>query len=200
MKKIFYSLFSLTIMLTTIACSQKEESNSILKESKAPFSAPEFNNFKVEDYKEAFDRGFAEKRAEVKEILENKEAPTFENTIDALEMSGKTLDKVSSLFFTLNESEFVFGNIDSVTEHNVAVAVLTVLNGYSFRTSVIGSKCHVFKRSVITCLECNNDLVLSGLFQLAYLCLCRLNSFSCGGIYAHDITYLMESSVTKKPL
>ena len=104
MKKIFYSLFTLSIMLTGIACSEKEnkeqESNSILKESKAPFGAPEFATLKVEDYKEAFDKGFAEKRADIKAIIENTDEPTFANTIDALEMSGKTLDKVSAIFFT----------------------------------------------------------------------------------------------------
>ena len=134
MKKFFYSLFSLTVMLTTIACSQKEKCNSILKESKAPFSAPEFNNFKVEDYKEAFDRGFAEKRAEVKKILENGDAPTFENTIDALEMSGKTLDKVSAIFFNLNESE----NTPQMTEiEEYVVPKMTDLNGYIFMNDTL---------------------------------------------------------------
>ena len=50
MKRIFYSLLTLSIMLSGIACSGKKEENSILKESKAPFEAPEFPTFKVEDY------------------------------------------------------------------------------------------------------------------------------------------------------
>ena len=89
MRKIFYSIFTLSIMLTQFACTsqKKEESNSILKESNAPFGAPEFGNFRTEDYKEAYDRGFAEKRADIKAIVENEEAPTYSNTIEALEMS-----------------------------------------------------------------------------------------------------------------
>ena len=121
-------------MLTTVACSHNEEKNSILKESKAPFGAPEFNNFKVEDYKEAFDRGFAEKRAEVKAILENSDAPTYANTIEALEMSGRTLDKVSSIFFNLNESE----NTPQMTEiEEYVVPKLTDLSGYIYMNDTL---------------------------------------------------------------
>ena len=139
MKKIFYSLFTLSIMLTTIGCSQKKENgeaqgNSILKESKAPFGAPEFNTFRVEDYKAAFDQGFAEKRAEIKAIIENSEEPTYANTIDALEMSGRTLDKVSCIFFTLNESD----NSEAMTEiENYVVPKLTELSGYVYMNDTL---------------------------------------------------------------
>ena len=136
MKKIFYSIFTLSIMLTQFACTsnKQEETNSILKESSAPFGAPEFDKFKIEDYKEAFDRGFAEKRAEVKAILENSEAPTFANTIDALELSGKTLDKVSAIFFNLNESE----NTPQMTEiEEYVVPKMTELSGYIFMNDTL---------------------------------------------------------------
>ena len=126
-------------MLTTIGCSQKKENgeaqgNSILKESKAPFGAPEFNTFRVEDYKAAFDQGFAEKRAEIKAIIENSEEPTYANTIDALEMSGRTLDKVSCIFFTLNESD----NSEAMTEiENYVVPKLTELSGYVYMNDTL---------------------------------------------------------------
>ena len=123
-------------MLTQFACTsnKQEETNSILKESSAPFGAPEFDKFKIEDYKEAFDRGFAEKRAEVKAILENSEAPTFANTIDALELSGKTLDKVSAIFFNLNESE----NTPQMTEiEEYVVPKMTELSGYIFMNDTL---------------------------------------------------------------
>lgn len=136
MKRIFYSIFTLSIMLTQFACTsnKQEETNSILKESSAPFGAPEFDKFRIEDYKEAFDRGFAEKRAEVKAILENSEAPTFANTIDALELSGKTLDKVSAIFFNLNESE----NTPQMTEiEEYVVPKMTELSGYIFMNDTL---------------------------------------------------------------
>lgn len=126
-------------MLTTIGCSQKKENgeaqgNSILKESKAPFGAPEFNTFRVEDYKAAFDQGFAEKRAEIKAIIENSEEPTYANTIYALEMSGRTLDKISGIFFTLNESD----NSEAMTEiENYVVPKLTELSGYVYMNDTL---------------------------------------------------------------
>ena len=136
MRKIFYSIFTLSIMLTQFACTsqKKEESNSILKESNAPFGAPEFDKFKIEDYKEAFDRGFEEKRADIKAIIENSDAPTYANTIDALEMSGRTLDKVGAIFFNLNESE----NTPQMTEiEEYVVPKMTELSGYIFMNDTL---------------------------------------------------------------
>ena len=105
------------------------EGNTILAESKAPFGAPEFDKFKIEDYKEAFDIALAEKRADIKAIIENGDEPTFANTIDALEMSGKTLDKVSSIFFNLNESN---NSPEMVEVENAVTPLLTELSGYIF--------------------------------------------------------------------
>ena len=135
MRKIFYSLFTLSIMFGMNAFSQNKESgNSILAESKAPFGAPEFDKFKIEDYKPAFDYGFAEKRADVKAIIENKEEPTYANTIDALEMSGKSLEKVSSIFFNLNESE----NTPQMTEiEEYVVPKMTELSGYIYMNDTL---------------------------------------------------------------
>lgn len=136
MRKIFYSFITLSVMLTQFACTsqKKEESNSILKESNAPFGAPEFDKFKIEDYKEAFDRGFEEKRAEIKAIIENCDAPTYANTIDALEMSGRTLDKVGAIFFNLNESE----NTPQMTEiEEYVVPKMTELSGYIFMNDTL---------------------------------------------------------------
>ncbi len=144
MRKLFYSLFTLSIMLGMSACNSKEKAaasadagNSILNESTAPFGAPEFGKIKVEDYKEAFDKGFAEKRADVKKIIENTEAPTFANTIDALEMSGKTLEKVSTIFFTLNESN---NSEQTVEIENYVVPKMTEINGYIFMNDTLFSR------------------------------------------------------------
>ena len=114
--------------------NKNETGNCFLAESNAPFGAPEFDKFKVEDYKEAFDRGFEEKRAEVKAIIENLESPTYANTIEALELSGKTLDRVSLIFFTLNESD----NSDAMTEiENYVVPKSTELDGYIFMNDTL---------------------------------------------------------------
>ena len=126
MKKALY-LLSLSIMLISTSCSNSDNTSALLRDSKAPFGAPEFPLYTVEQFREGFEKGIAEKRADIKKILENSEAPTFENTIEALECSGKLLDKVSNIFFTLNESD----NSDEMTEvENYAIPLLTELNGY----------------------------------------------------------------------
>ena len=125
-------------MIGMTACSPTQGTapadNTILAESKAPFGAPEFDKFNIEDYKAAFDYGLAEKRADIKSIIENNDEPTFANTIDALELSGKSLDKVSSIFFNLNESE----NTPQMTEiEEYVVPKLTELSGYIYMNDTL---------------------------------------------------------------
>ncbi|MGV3697282.1 M3 family metallopeptidase [Flavobacterium sp.] len=64
-----------------------------------------FSQIKLEDYQPAFEENIAKARAEVDAIANNPEAPTFENTIEALDFSGEALDRLSSIFFNLNSAE-----------------------------------------------------------------------------------------------
>ena len=70
------------------------------KHNTAPFS-----EIKLEDYKAAFIENIAKAKAEIDAIINNTEAPTFENTIVALDFSGEQLDRLSSIFFNLNSAE-----------------------------------------------------------------------------------------------
>ncbi|WP_295338558.1 M3 family metallopeptidase [Flavobacterium sp.] len=70
------------------------------KHNTAPFS-----QIKIEDYQPAFEENIAKARAEIDAIINNPEAPTFENTIEALDFAGQTLDRLSSIFFNLNSAE-----------------------------------------------------------------------------------------------
>ncbi|MCF0176999.1 MAG: M3 family metallopeptidase [Bacteroidales bacterium] len=74
------------------------------EESAAPFGAPQFDKFKNEYYKPAFEWAVSRAKEEVDAIISNVETPTFENTILALEHSGRDLATVSALFFNLNEA------------------------------------------------------------------------------------------------
>ena len=78
--------------------SQKTE-NPILVEWDTPFGMPPFDKIKSEDYLPAFKEAIALHDAEINSIVQNTEAPTFENTIVALEVSGSALTKVANLFF-----------------------------------------------------------------------------------------------------
>ena len=70
------------------------------KHNTAPFS-----QIKLEDYAPAFIENIASARAEIDAIANSLEAPTFENTIVALDFSGEQLDRLSSIFFNLNSAE-----------------------------------------------------------------------------------------------
>ncbi|MEO8239756.1 MAG: M3 family metallopeptidase [Flavobacterium sp.] len=70
------------------------------KHNTAPFS-----QIKIEDYLPAFQEGIALAKAEIDAIVNNPEAPTFENTVVAMDYAGDTLDRLSSVFFNLNSAE-----------------------------------------------------------------------------------------------
>ncbi|MBO0321686.1 M3 family metallopeptidase [Muricauda sp. CAU 1633] len=70
-----------------------------------PFDLAPFSKIKNEHFKPAFLQAIEDARAEIDAIVENPEAPTFENTLEALDFSGQQLDRVSSIFFNLNSAE-----------------------------------------------------------------------------------------------
>lgn len=87
------------------ACNQSPETNPFYTEFQTPYGAPDFNQIKLEHYELAFLKGMEEQNAEIQAIVDNPEAPTFENTIVALDESGKMLDRVSGVFFALTEAD-----------------------------------------------------------------------------------------------
>lgn len=66
--------------------------------STLPYQAPRFDQIHDADYQPAFEQGMKEQAAEIRKIAENRAAPTFENTIEALERSGRMLDRVQEVF------------------------------------------------------------------------------------------------------
>lgn len=64
-----------------------------------------FNSIELKDYKPAIIEGIALTKKEIDTIIKNQETPTFKNTIEALEFSGQTLDRITSIFFNLNSAE-----------------------------------------------------------------------------------------------
>jgi peptidyl-dipeptidase Dcp len=69
------------------------------------YNTAPFSQIKLSDYQPAFEENIAKARAEIDAITNNPEAPTFENTIVALDFSGESLDRLSSIFFNLNSAE-----------------------------------------------------------------------------------------------
>ena len=77
----------------------------MLTESACPYGAPQFDKIRNEHYLPAFKAGIEEAKAEIDSIVNNPEAPSFENTIEALEYSGRTLDRVSGIFYNIMEAD-----------------------------------------------------------------------------------------------
>ena len=84
------------------ACAPK---NPFLQEWKTPYGIPPFDEISLSDYIPAIKAGIDQQNKELDAILENKEAPTFKNTVEAYEFSGEILDKVSEVLFNLQETE-----------------------------------------------------------------------------------------------
>lgn len=79
-------------------------SNPFFEEWDTPYGMPPFDQIKDEHFKPAFAKAIEEVRAEVEAIANNPEAPTFANTIEAMEYNGKLLNKVTSVFYNLTSA------------------------------------------------------------------------------------------------
>ncbi len=76
-------------------------SNPLLAEWTTPFGLPPFDDISDDDFSPALDEALAEARANIAAIADNEDRPTFENTIEALELSEEKLSRVLSTFFNL---------------------------------------------------------------------------------------------------
>ena len=88
-------------LITTFAEAASSEfgpSNPFYAPSSLPFQAPPFDKVKDSDYQPAIEAGMAQQREEVRAIAQNPAAPTFENTLVALEKSGELLRRVTQIF------------------------------------------------------------------------------------------------------
>jgi peptidyl-dipeptidase Dcp len=88
-----------------LAACNNQPKNIFLQEWDTPFCTAPFSKIAVTDYMPAFKAGLEEQKANIQKIIDNSSAPTFENTILALEQASPILDKVTGVFFNLTESE-----------------------------------------------------------------------------------------------
>jgi len=100
MKRLIY-FFSLAIMIT--ACNKP--TNPLIDQPDTPYGVPAFDQVKLEHYEPAFEEAIRRNRLEIEAIATNPDEPTFENTIAALDRSGKLLDRVEGVFFNVLEAD-----------------------------------------------------------------------------------------------
>ena len=106
-----YSLVCAVMVFAMTACTQqvkktpateeKMAANPLLEKYTTPFDAPPFDRLKNEHFLPAFEKVMELHRRQVAEIVANKEAATFENTVEALDRAGEPLDRVARTFFGL---------------------------------------------------------------------------------------------------
>ncbi len=102
----FYKLLSLEFKnLTSINKKYYIIMNVLLSKFINKHNTAPFSQIKIEDYFPAFQEGITLAKAEIDAIVNNPEAPTFENTVVAMDFSGDILDRLSSVFFNLNSAE-----------------------------------------------------------------------------------------------
>ena len=111
MKKI---LAPAVIILAMTAC-QSQRVNPFLTEWDTPYGIPPFEQIQPSDYIPAIRAGIAEQNAEIDAITANPDAPTFENTIVPLELSGRILAKVAGVFYNITETDRT-DELDAVEE------------------------------------------------------------------------------------
>ncbi len=101
MKKLLFAVIATGVIITS--CSQqKSAENPLLAKWDTPFEIPPFEKIKVEHFMPAYVEAMAQHNAEIDSIVNNTEAPTFENTIVAYDNAGGLLDKISPVFSNIS--------------------------------------------------------------------------------------------------
>lgn len=109
MRKLSTYISSLLVAFLMMACESQENQqtdtnnmNPFFSAYNTPFEVPPFHLIQNSHFKPALEEGMKQQTAEIEAIISNKEKPTFQNTIEALEQTGSFLGKVSIVFSNLN--------------------------------------------------------------------------------------------------
>ena len=92
----------LLVSILFMACTQQ---NPLLNQPQTPFGAPAFDQVQLKHYLPAFKEAIRLNQEEIDAIVNNEDAPTFENTIVALDRSGIVLDRVCGVFYNVLEAD-----------------------------------------------------------------------------------------------
>ncbi|MCD8094192.1 MAG: M3 family metallopeptidase [Bacteroides sp.] len=99
------SILILAASCMMYSCATQTESNPFFTEFQTPNGVPPFDQIKLEHYEPAFLKGIEEQNANIQAIIDNPEAPNFENVILAFDNSSPMLDRVGGVFNNLTEAE-----------------------------------------------------------------------------------------------
>jgi peptidyl-dipeptidase Dcp len=109
-----FKSLKLTLLFLIVTLSMAN-ANPFMQEFDLKFSAVPFDKIELNHYAEALEAGLKQQEEDIQKIVENTQAPTFENTILALENSGAILSRVCGVLFNLTEAE-TCDELDSISE------------------------------------------------------------------------------------
>lgn len=112
------SILILAASCMMYSCATQTESNPFFTEFQTPNGVPPFDQIKLEHYEPAFLKGIEEQNANIQAIIDNPEAPNFENVILAFDNSSPMLDRVGGVFNNLTEAE----TTDELTDLSMKLA------------------------------------------------------------------------------
>jgi peptidyl-dipeptidase Dcp len=106
-KAIRTSVMLLIATVIVLSCKRQasvDKSNPFFSDYNTPFNVPPFDKIKAKHYMPAFEKGISDAREELKKIVENKEDPNFQNTVEAFSNIGDLLNRVQYVFFGLSNA------------------------------------------------------------------------------------------------
>lgn len=120
-----------------------QSSNPLLVDWTTPEGAPPYDLIRPEHYEPAFDAALAAARDDYRRISDNASAPTFANTIEAMEMSGRLLDRISATFFNVSSADATPA-IQSI-EENIAPKLARLSNEIYLDQNLFGRVDQLYK-------------------------------------------------------
>lgn len=117
MRKLFTTMIAAACLS---ACTNRE--NPFLTDWNTPYGIPPFQEIQADNYIPAIQAGIEQQKKEIEDIVNNQDAPTFDNTILPLELSGEILRKVSGVLYNVSETDRTPA-LDSVME--LAIPMMT---------------------------------------------------------------------------
>ena len=156
MKKL---LISTVLLMALVSC---KDSNPFFTEWNTPYGIPPFDQIKTEHYIPAVKEGIEQQKKELAAIIENTEAPTFKNTIEAYELSGSLLAKVTGVLFNIAETD-ADSTLNKVEEE--ANQLLTAHSDEIFMNKDFFSKVKAVYEADQSHLSREQQMVLKKLYQ-----------------------------------
>ena len=115
----------LSIMIAAVSCST---ANPFLAEWDTPYGIPDFTKIQEKHYIPAIQAGIAQQESEIQAIIDNQDAPTFENVVEAYERSGAILDRVSMVLFNISESDAT-ESLQKIVEEDADIVMMQEYTG-----------------------------------------------------------------------